>query len=58
MVRRFKAASKAGWAFFEKQPPGYRRLLIHWVTSAKQEATRENRLQRLITASADHKRMR
>jgi uncharacterized protein YdeI (YjbR/CyaY-like superfamily) len=31
---RFRAKKKA-WAFFEAQPPGYRRIATHWVMSAK-----------------------
>jgi uncharacterized protein YdeI (YjbR/CyaY-like superfamily) len=47
---RFKANAKA-WAFFQSQPPGYRRTAVHWVSSAKQEATRERRLDTLIADS-------
>jgi uncharacterized protein YdeI (YjbR/CyaY-like superfamily) len=57
MVKRFQQLSRAGWAFFQRQPPGYRRLMIHWVTSAKQEATRERRLQQLADASVASKRI-
>ena len=49
--RRFRATKKA-WTFFEAQPPGYRRLMAHWVMSAKREDTREARLARLIDCSA------
>jgi uncharacterized protein YdeI (YjbR/CyaY-like superfamily) len=38
--------------FFEALPPGYRRTMCWWVTSAKQESTRRSRLQRLIDASS------
>jgi len=40
-------ANKAAWAFFQAQPPGYRRTLAFWVMRAKQEETRR-RLARLI----------
>lgn len=40
------------WRFFEALPPGYRKTINWWVTSAKQEATRRARLQKLIEASA------
>jgi Uncharacterized protein conserved in bacteria len=49
--KRFRARKKA-WAFFEKQPPGYRRLAAHWVMSAKREETRERRLAQLVADSA------
>ena len=58
MIKAFRQLSKAGWAFFEKQPPGYRRLMIHWVTSAKQEATQQKRLAKLAETSAAGQRIR
>lgn len=51
MERTFRANRKA-WTFWETQPPGYRRMLIWWVMSAKQTATRERRLAVLIAKSA------
>ncbi len=53
---RFKANRRA-WEFFESQPPGYRKLAIRWVLSAKQEATRERRLATLIKDSAAGRRL-
>jgi uncharacterized protein YdeI (YjbR/CyaY-like superfamily) len=49
--QRFKADERA-WAFFEAQPPSYRRAATHWVTSAKREETRERRLTQLIEHSS------
>jgi uncharacterized protein YdeI (YjbR/CyaY-like superfamily) len=49
--RRFESNRKA-WAFFGSRPPGYRKLAIHWVMSAKREETRERRLAELIDCSA------
>jgi uncharacterized protein YdeI (YjbR/CyaY-like superfamily) len=54
---RFRKNLKA-WSFFEKQPPSYRKLISWWVTSAKKEETRLTRLERLIAASAEGKRLR
>ena len=54
--RRFRANAKA-WAFFESQPPYYRKLATRWVVSAKQEATRERRLATLIADSAAGRRI-
>lgn len=54
--RRFRANGKA-WAFFESQPPYYRRVVTRWVVSAKQEATRERRLALLIEDSAAGRRI-
>lgn len=50
-------AHKTAWAFFQAQPPGYRKIVTFWVTSAKQEATRERRLQLLIRDSAAGRRI-
>ena len=49
--------NKAAWAFFEAQPPGYRRTLTWWVMSAKGEDTRDRRLAKLVESSAAGKRM-
>ena len=54
--RIFKKKKKA-WAFFQKQAPGYQRLMVHWVTSAKRDATRAERLGKLIAASDEGKRL-
>jgi uncharacterized protein YdeI (YjbR/CyaY-like superfamily) len=48
--KKFKADKKA-WENFSKMPPGYRRLVSHWVGSAKREETREKRLAELIALS-------
>jgi uncharacterized protein YdeI (YjbR/CyaY-like superfamily) len=45
--KSFRARKKA-WAFFESQPPGYRRIAVKWVMSAKREETRARRLATLI----------
>jgi uncharacterized protein YdeI (YjbR/CyaY-like superfamily) len=45
--KRFKANKKA-WEFFQSQAAGYRRNAIFWVTSAKQNETRERRLEQLM----------
>ncbi len=54
--KRFRANRKA-LAFFEQQPPGYRRTVLWWVMSAKQEDTREKRLSILIETSAAERRI-
>lgn len=48
---RFSAHAEAR-TFFDRQVPSYRRACIRWVVGAKQEATRERRLQQLIDCSA------
>ena len=52
--RKFRANKKA-WKFFTSKAPWYQRTSIHWVTSAKQEATRLKRLEILISDSAKEK---
>jgi uncharacterized protein YdeI (YjbR/CyaY-like superfamily) len=43
---------KAAWADWERRPPGYRKVVLHWVTSAKRPETRAKRLATLIECSA------
>ena len=50
-AQRFQADAKA-WAFFQAQPPWYRRTATWWVVSAKKEETRAKRLATLIEDSA------
>lgn len=49
--RQFRA-NKAAWADWEKRPPGYRKVVLHWVTSAKKPETRTKRLGILIACCA------
>ena len=44
--------NKAAWSDWEKRPPGYRKAVLHWVTSAKRPETRTKRLATLIGCSA------
>ena len=55
-LKQFKANARA-WTFFEALPPGYKRLMIRRIMSAKREETRERRLADLISMCAAHKRM-
>ena len=50
-TRQFKRHT-AAWATFDSLSPSRRRVLVHWVVSAKQVATRERRLARLIASCA------
>jgi uncharacterized protein YdeI (YjbR/CyaY-like superfamily) len=45
-------ANAAAWSDFEGRPPGYRKLCLFWVTSAKRPETRAMRLATLIEDSA------
>ena len=51
LARRFRAEPRA-WRGFQARPPGYRRTCLHWVMSARQDATRLRRLEHLIECSA------
>jgi uncharacterized protein YdeI (YjbR/CyaY-like superfamily) len=44
--------NKAAWADWEKRPPGYRKVVLHWVTSAKRPETHAKRLATLIKCCA------
>lgn len=50
-------ANRQAWAFFQSQPPWYRRTAAFWVMSAKREATRLRRLATLIHDSARRQRV-
>lgn len=54
MLKKNTAAA----AFFDAQPPGYRKVIGWWIVSAKQEETRLKRLKTLIEACEKGKRLR
>ncbi len=56
-LRRFKR-DKAAWAYFDACPPGYKKVLLHWVTTAKKTETRASRLATLMQACAAGRRLR
>lgn len=41
---------KAAWAFFASTLPGYRKQMLHWVTSAKRAETQAVRFAQLLAA--------
>ena len=53
---QFKA-NRTAWEFFHAQPPGYRRLSIWWIVSAKREETRTRRFDQLLSLSASRRRL-
>jgi len=53
---QFQEHQKA-WTFFNSQTPSYQKTRIYWVISAKQEATKQQRLAKLIGASEAGKRL-
>lgn len=50
-------ANPAASAFFDAQPPGYRKTAAFWVMSAKREETRARRLAHLVERSASGARI-
>lgn len=53
---QLRANAKA-WAFFQAQPPSYRRAATWWIVSAKRLETQARRLAQLIQASARERRV-
>ena len=54
----FRMSDGSTVAFFEAQPPGYRKIMGWYVVSAKREETRLARLKTLVDACEKGKRLR
>lgn len=54
--REFKK-NKSAWKYFNEQRPSYKKLMIHWIMSAKLEKTRLSRLEKTIKISGELKQM-
>jgi len=54
--KQFKSRAEA-WEFFEKQANWYKKQMINWVMTAKQEKTRQSRLEKLIAASENSEKI-
>lgn len=48
---------KVAWDFFMKQAPSYKKVIAHWIMSARQEKTRQSRLEKTINESRQQKRL-
>lgn len=55
-AQQFKKNNVA-WKFFESVAPSYRKVVTHWVVSAKKPETRARRLEELIEACAEGRRL-
>jgi uncharacterized protein YdeI (YjbR/CyaY-like superfamily) len=55
--RDFKR-NKAAWSYFEGAPPSYRKVVVHWVSSAKKAETRVARFGKLLEACAKGERLK
>jgi uncharacterized protein YdeI (YjbR/CyaY-like superfamily) len=54
--QRFRR-NRTAWAFYQAQPPGYRKMVNGWVVRAKREATQLSRLEQVIAHSAKGERV-
>lgn len=45
------------WAFFQAQAPSYQKVIVHWITSAKQLKTKRSRLEKAISDSEMQRRV-
>jgi uncharacterized protein YdeI (YjbR/CyaY-like superfamily) len=53
---KFRARTDA-WEFYSAQPPSYRKMVTHWLLSARQKATQIKRLEELIQKSSQNTRL-
>ena len=56
-IRAFQRRKRA-WSFFDATPPSYRKVMLHWVTTARRAETRAARFAKLMDACAAGKRLR
>lgn len=56
MERTFRR-DRTAWAFFQSQPPSYRRTSTFWVMDARRAETRERRFETLRRCSAEGERI-
>jgi uncharacterized protein YdeI (YjbR/CyaY-like superfamily) len=54
--KQFKE-DEIAWNFFMKQAPSYKKVIIHWIMSAKQEKTKQSRLEKTIEQSRQQMRV-
>lgn len=55
-TRAFKRNARA-WRYFESTPPSYRKVMLHWVVSARRADTRARRLAQLMEACGEERRI-
>ncbi|KOS06253.1 bacteriocin-protection protein [Flavobacterium akiainvivens] len=56
MEKAFKSHKNA-WEFFTTQAPSYQKVILHWITTAKQEKTRQSRFEKVLEASKAGRRV-
>ncbi len=58
LLQQIFEANPTAWRFFSIQSHSYKKQIIHWIVTAKQEQTQINRLQKVIDVSKIEKRLR
>ena len=53
-----RRADKAAWAYWSAAAPSYRKVVMHWVTSAKRPETRAKRMAELVADCAAGQKIR
>lgn len=56
LENKFKENSQA-WEFFNSQSKSYKKTIVYWIMSAKQEKTQLSRLEKTIAESKNQKRL-
>ena len=56
-VRVFKSDKRA-WMFFEATPPSYKKVVLHWIATAKRAEIRGTRFAKLMKACSEGVRLR
>jgi uncharacterized protein YdeI (YjbR/CyaY-like superfamily) len=54
--KEFKA-NKVAWEYFTKQAPSYKKAVLHWIMSGKQEKTQQSRLNKTIIACEEQRKI-
>ncbi len=49
--------NRDAWRFFESTPASYKKVMLHWVTTAKRSETRASRFTALLKACTEGKRI-
>jgi uncharacterized protein YdeI (YjbR/CyaY-like superfamily) len=56
-IKAFKK-SAAAWRFMQNTPPGYQKVVLHWIVTAKKTETRIARFDKLLAACEKGERLR
>jgi uncharacterized protein YdeI (YjbR/CyaY-like superfamily) len=51
------AENSEAWLFFKAQAPSWQKTMVYWIMSAKQDATQISRLEKLMMACEQQKRL-